>query len=422
MDSVVEKNYNQRLKRFHDAVALKEPDRVPILTPGTNTYDTLDAGYTMADTLYDYGKAKDAIRQFLTRYEPDSGYVLGTGLEGLGPMLEKSQCKTVTWAGMPGNLIDDKSVHQFLEFELLEENELTELIQNRGEFCMTKFLPRVFGLMEPMKHFDLRSCLRMTLTTAALEPISAAYGHPDVQNMVKELAELNEMFGNYYAEVGAFVGEVEEMGFPVMSGGPTFGAYDFYSDYLRGTILASMDLYDNPNKVEAFLEDFSDMQVAEIKKNPPLPGRIKFMPMHKAMDGFMSEEHYARFYWPYQMKLINAWIEAGAIPYVYTEAKYNSRIKFLKDLPKGKTIVHFEEIDMKMAKQELKDVACVSGVFPAMILSTGTKQEVIDEAKRVMDAFAPGGGYIFDFDGGIYEHKRENMEALFETIKTYGKY
>ena len=422
MEYTTEQLYQQRLQRFHDAVALKEPDRVPILTPGTNTFDTLDAGYTMAETIYDYNKAMDAIRQFLTRYEPDSGYVLGTGLEGLGPMLEKAHCKTVTWAGMPGHLIDDRSVHQFLEFELLEDGELAELSRDLGNFVATKFLPRVFGLMEPMAHFDFKSSLRHSLTTGALEPLAAAAALPDVRKMMDELAELQEMFGRYYAQVGAFAAEVEGMGFPIMTGPPTFGAFDFYSDYLRGTILASMDLYDEPELVEDFLKLFSDMQVEEIRKNPPQPGRIKFMPMHKAMDGFMSAEHFARFYWPYQMKLINAWVEAGAIPYVYTESSYNTRMEFLRQLPPGKTIVHFESIDMELAKRELKDIACVSGVFPAQLLTTGTKQQVVDEAKRIMDIFAPGGGYIFDFDGGLYDHKRENMEALFDTIKTYGKY
>jgi len=417
-----EQKYNERLKRIHDAVALKEPDRVPILTPGTNTFDTWDAGYTMAEVLYDYNKAQDAIKKFLTKYEPDSGYVVGTGLEGIGPMLEKSKCKTISWAGMPGNAIDKHGIHQFQEFELLDDDELVELNRNLGEFVATKFLPRVFGLMEPMQKFDFKASLRHTMTTGALEPFSASVADPEVQNMFKELVELNTMFNDYYAQVGAFAGEVEKMGFPIMTGAPTFGAFDFYSDYLRGTILASMDIYDSYDELEAFLKDFSDLQIEQIKKNPPTPGRINFMPMHKAMDGFMSDEHYEKIYWPYQRKLIDAWIEAGSIPYVYTEAKYNSRMRFLKDLPKGKCIVHFEQIDMENAKRELKDVACVSGVYEAGLLTTGTKQQVIDEAKRVMDVFAPGGGYIFDFDGGMYNHKRENVEALFETIKTYGKY
>lgn len=414
--------YDEREKRFHDAVALKEPDRVPILTPGTNTYDTIDAGYTMAEVLYDYGKAKDAIRKFLTRYEPDSGYVVGTGLEGTGPMLEKAKCKTVSWAGMPGSSIDENSVHQFMEFEVVKTDELRELSKNLGEFSATKFLPRVFGLMEPMQHFNFTSTMQYTLTTAGIMPLSAAFSKPDVQNMIKELIELEGMFSKYFGEVGAFAGEVEGMGFPLMAGAPTFGAFDFYSDYLRGTMLASTDIYDDEDYVKAFLRDFSDLQIAEIKKNPPAPGRIAFMPMHKGMDGFLSDEHYSRFYWPYQMRLINAWIEAGAIPYVYTEGKYDSRIKHLKELPKGKTIVHFEDVDIVNAKKELKDVACISGVFPAQLLTYGTKQQVIDEAKRLMDICAPGGGYIFDFDGGIYNHKRENMEELFDTIKTYGKY
>jgi uroporphyrinogen-III decarboxylase len=97
-------------------------------------------------------------------------------------------------------------------------------------------------------------------------------------------------------------------------------------------------------------------------------------------------------------------------------------MKYLKDLPKGKTVVHFEYIDIVNAKKELKDVACISGVYSAQLLTYGTKQQVIDEAKRLMDICAPGGGYIFDFDGGIYDCKRENLEALYDTIKTYGKY
>lgn len=332
--------YKDRLKRFHDAVSLKEPDRVPIITPGTSIFDTLDAGYTMAEVLYDYEKAKDAIRQFLTRYEPDSGYLCGTGLEGTGPMLEKSQCKCVRWAGMPGNIVDDNGVHQFIEFELVKDEEIKELSRNLGEFSAVKFLPRAFGLLEPMQHFDLTGTMQATLGKAGYQPLGVA-----------------------------FAGEVEEMGFPIMTGPPTFSAFDFYSDYLRGTLLASTDLYDYEEELSAFLSDLCDLQIEEIKKNPPQEGRIKFMPMHK-----------------------------------------------------GKTIVHFEEIDIVNAKKELKDVACISGVYPAQLLNYGTKQQVVDEAKRLLDICAPGGGYIFDFDGGLYESKRENVEALFDTIKTYGKY
>lgn len=412
--------HQQRLQRVQDAAALREPDRVPIIVPGTNVYANLDAGYTMAEAIYDHQKAMDAIRKYLIRYEPDSGYVSGTGFEGTGAMLEKSDTRCIRWAGMPGDVIDKNSVHQFIEYSVIEDDEFREVIHNIGQFSATKYLPRIFGLLKPMEKFDLTGTLQPF--AVGYQPLGAAFADPDVQHMIKELVELDGMWKKYYGEIGELVAEVEAMGFPVMPGAPTFSPFDFYSDYLRGTILASMDLYDRPEDVDAFTRDHCDRLLAGIKKNPPPASRLTFMPMHKGVDGFMSDEHYAKHYWPRLLELVNAWIDVGAIPYVYTEGKYDSRIPFLKELPKGKCVVHFEEVDIVNAKKELGDIACLSGVYPAQLLTDGTKQQVVDEAKRLMDILCPGGGYIFDFDGGIYEHKRENMEALYDTIKTYGKY
>ena len=55
--------YQQRLKRVQDAVALKEPDRIPCF-PMTGTFPFLYAGYTMAEVMYDLEKAKNAIRKY----------------------------------------------------------------------------------------------------------------------------------------------------------------------------------------------------------------------------------------------------------------------------------------------------------------------------------------------------------------------
>ncbi len=156
MNEHAKKLYDERLKRFHDAVALKEPDRVPIIVPSTMTFDSIDAGYTMADTIYDYEKYKDAVRKFLTHYEPDSGYLFGTNLEGYGRVLDIAQPKTILWAGMPNREFDPKGVHQFLEFELLNTDELPELSNNLGEFVATKFLPRAFGVFEPMQNINFK--------------------------------------------------------------------------------------------------------------------------------------------------------------------------------------------------------------------------------------------------------------------------
>ena len=70
-------------------------------------------------------------------------------------------------------------------------------------------------------------------------------------------------------------------------------------------------------------------------------GNIGMIWMHKGMDGFLSDEHYERFYWRPFMRVIDAIIESGMIPYLFTEGKYSTRYEFLKQLPRGKCMVHF---------------------------------------------------------------------------------
>jgi hypothetical protein len=142
------------MKRIHDAVELKTPDRVPFIDPMENMFAYFDKGVSMADVLYDVNKAKEAIKSYINEFEPDTGHGLSALLEGQGPMLEKSQCKMWRWAGMPGKAIPDDSIHQFIEYPLLEEAEFDELLKSRGTFGMQKMLPRAWGIMEGAKHFN----------------------------------------------------------------------------------------------------------------------------------------------------------------------------------------------------------------------------------------------------------------------------
>ncbi|OVE81734.1 hypothetical protein BVY04_02620 [bacterium M21] len=54
---------------------------------------------------------------------------------------------------------------------------------------------------------------------------------------------------------------------------------------------------------------------------------------------------------------------------------------------------------------------------------TASKQEAVDEAKRRIDAFAPGGGYIFAPSNHFMQDvPLENFYAIYETAQEYGKY
>ncbi|MFW6370700.1 MAG: uroporphyrinogen decarboxylase family protein, partial [Bacteroidota bacterium] len=63
------------------------------------------------------------------------------------------------------------------------------------------------------------------------------------------------------------------------------------------------------------------------------------------------------------------------------------------------------------------------GVETQNILPNGTPQQVADDVKRNIDALAPGGGFVFNTIHNIQaEVPPENILAMWETLKEYGKY
>ena len=101
---------------------------------------------------------------------------------------------------------------------------------------------------------------------------------------------------------------------------------------------------------------------------------------------------YAEFYWPYLQQWILRLIDAGVVPVVFCEGTYTKRLKYLQDVPKGKVIYYFENVDMKEAKRVLGGTACIMGGFPLNLVSQGKPEAIRDKVKEYMDIMAPGGG------------------------------
>jgi uroporphyrinogen decarboxylase len=63
------------------------------------------------------------------------------------------------------------------------------------------------------------------------------------------------------------------------------------------------------------------------------------------------------------------------------------------------------------------------GADTQIILPTGTRQQVVDHVKRNIDAFAPGGGFVFSSVHNIQPDVRpENFMTAWETFQEYCKY
>lgn len=410
--------YDAKLKRINDAIALREPDRVPI-TPSAGLYPIYRAGYTVAEVIYDTSLEKmgKAVKQYLREYDPDIGVAAGGVYAGEGPAMELMQPKNMRWAGMPGNIIDDNSLQQYIEFPTLLDDEFEEFFSDRTGWKLRKSLFRTSGLLEPL------STLEPTTFMGSARQIAAQFSTPAFREMIEKLWKVDELYKDYQQRANALHREVEDMGYPLITGAMAEVPFDAYSDNYRGTLLSLSDLYINTEYVEKFIEEQFERTIAQIRASKGVnPGKHVFMPLHKGMDGFMGDEQYRNYYWRHLQKIIEEIIDSGHVPHIYTEGKYNSRLDCLAEVPKGKVFYHFEEVDMAEAKKKLGDVACIAGGFRATLLEWGTKQEVIDECKRLLDICAPGGGFVFETSCGLGNCKPENVEAMFDTVREYGSY
>ena len=407
--------FDAKWKRIRDAVALKEPDMVPI-TPSPAIYPYLHAGYTVAEIIYDetMEKASSAMFKYLNDFDPDNGTTLGNYVAE-GRLMELQSPTNMAWSGMPGNPIGDNSIQQYIEFPILLDDEFDEFFDNYITWRVHKELPRNSNLLKPLENF------RLGRGTAGL---AAAVSTPEMREMIKKLWEINDGYKVLNAKQAAFNKQMEDMGYPIIRAGMGAGVpFDGYSDFLRGTLLSLADLYTNPEEVRRYIDATFEQTIAAIKGSKGRDdGKLVFMALHKGMDGFMSDEHYREYYWSHLQKIIEAIIEVGKIPYIFTEGKYNSRLDCLAEVPVGKVFYHFEEVDMALAKSKLGKIACIGGGFSPYLLNYCSKQEVIDECKRLLDICAPGGGFVFETAYGMDYAKDENVEAMFDTVRTYGKY
>jgi len=78
----------------------------------------------------------------------------------------------------------------------------------------------------------------------------------------------------------------------------------------------------------------------------------------------------------------------------------------------------------KLKKEFGKDMVFWGGGIDSQgILPFGTPEQVREEVKRRVDDLAPGGGFIFNTSHNIQNFvPPQNLVAMYETVKKYGKY
>jgi len=407
--------YKASITRIKDAVQLKKtPDRVP-LTLLPSMFPIIDAGLTIQEAMYDYDKTVAAFRKFILEYKPDMH--IGIAQVGPGKFFEILDYKLYSW---PGHGVAPEYSFQCHEGEYMKAEEYDLLITDPSFYFRNFYLPRVFGALEGFQMLPPFTGI-LEIYGVALNFIP--FGLPPVQATYKALFEAGAEAMQWATAILGLNGELTTLGFPNILGGFTKAPFDTIGDTLRGTRGIMMDMYRQPDKLlkamEALVPIMISMGIGAMQQsgNPQI-----FIPLHKGADGFLSDEQFKKFYWPTLKQVILGLIEGGCIPWPALEGHWDSRLKVIQDIPKGKTMWMVDQSDMAKVKETLGKNACIIGNVSSSMLRLATPDEVKAYCKKLIDTAGKGGGFIMGNGAFFDEAKPENVRAMVDFTKEYGVY
>ena len=415
MSPTPEDLFAQREKRFNDIVALKKPDRVPVMPLYVHNFATRIKGISNRDAGHDHmarwQSTKEATVRFGWNFAPTNDVLASDLFEAIGN-------RQLLWAG--GGL-GDNAPHQWVEREYMKADEYDEFLVDPNAFTLTKILPRMGSNLEglgqiplpPLYWFSNSYYFQVAATMMALPPLKK------VLESLLAAAEAAEKHGQANA---TYVQDMTALGYPQTWAAAIIPAFDVVSDTFRSLRGSTLDMFRQPDKLLAAIDVMQEATIGLAMMAYAATGVPRqFIPMHKGAGGFMSDEQFEKFYWPSFKGLVEALIAKGITPMPLFEGNYTPRLKYLAELPPGTVAAHFDRVDRKKFKEICGDTMCFWGNVPNSLLATGTPQQVKDDVKELIDLFGDRGALIIDGPGGIPDDaKLENVEALIEAVEEHG--
>jgi len=407
--------YGERSQRIADAMALRQPDRVPLIY-NSQFWHAAYAGISFRQAMYDYEALAVAIRKVVLDFEPDA-YVSPFPGVAVGPVLDQIGYRALEW---PGHGVPDDRPYQYLDREYMTADEYDFFIADPNWYIFTRYLPRVSEAYAPLA--KLPNLAGSTFVRLAMQ--TRKFGDPEMAAALHRLIAAGQEAQRATDSAVALQVELAALGFPLGRHASSSCPYDYFADYLRGSKGAMLDLRRRGDKLLAAMEKVIPLLLSEAMAAADRNGgKIVFFPLHWGLDGFMSLEHFKIFYWPPLRQMMLSLSARGYIPMVFWEGNCISRLETIANIPPGTCVYCFEHTNMFKAKEVLGSVTCLRGNVPPSLLTLGSPEEVREYCRKLIDVVGKGGGFLLDGATGIPDEARpENVRAMYETAKTYGRY
>ncbi len=409
----VEQLYAEREKRTNEAIDLKVPDRIPL---SLNADPCQFTDIKQSAAYYDPVAYKNAVRYTTIALEPD---LCNAGLPNSGAAWEALGVTNRLWPG--GNLPDDYE-YQYIEKEFLKADEYDMFFADPTDFMIRRFFPRMYTALEPLANLP-----PLGLTMNGFEGLTSMLVSPEFMQAAKAIEKAGLETKNFRETIGNSYEDLAYLGFPPFFGllgasGIGGAPFDTVSSFLRGMQGSMLDMFRRPEKLLKLCDMILDTRIAQAKA-PGLDkhgNRIRVgMPLWRGDKSFMSKEQFEKFYWPGLKRALQAVINLGCVPIPFFEAEFAERLERLLELPKGKVVASIEYVDLKNAREILKNHHClfVRGPFS---LQKATCRQVVDCYKDMFDRYGKGGGIIFNIripDSATLEETRGMLTEIREYIR-----
>jgi hypothetical protein len=406
----------EREQRMMDCIHLKPTDRVPVGCE-LGFFMAKHSGIPTSAAYYDFDGWMDACRKALEDFQPDMvfmrGFTPGKALEYLDP-------KIMLW---PGHGTDpDCGEMQTIEIDSLGDDEYELFMKSPADFMLRQHLPRLYGGLKVLEKLpELNNTL--WIEPWAAEGLAMFVTEPEVQAGLQGLLDAGNEMRRWLPRMREFEQLMVDHGIPPGAQGGVLPPFDMVSHSIRGMKGTMLDMFRQPDKLLELCEYLLERALERPTPPPNEYGNIRmFMTNTRGSDNFMSNQQFERFYWPHCKKLLLTLIERGMTPCMFFEGNFDQKLEYLLELPKGSILVRLDRTDIFKAKEVLRDHLCIEGNVPVSLLQMGTVQEVKDYCKKVIDAVGEDGGYILSPRSSTHHVKPENLKAMIEYTKEYGRY
>ena len=402
-----------REHRIAQAVALKEPDKVPFM-PFVNSFYAYH--YNMCTTkewMTDPTCMIPVMEKYLKDYNPD--LVWSPINFPIAPM-ETLGSEQSRWPGEYWNL-PDNTTYQYIDKSFLDEDDYETFFKDPTLFILQKVLPKKY------KNLSAMSMLNPYAICGQCVLNFTPFGLPETQEMLQTLLKAGQETLDYMKKAIPVEMGIMKAGYPLYGSSTLIIPFDDFADNVRGLMELCMDITTDPEMVDEAVSRWGDVTIpAAIESAKAAHQKYIFFPLHCGVDNFMSVKNYEEHYWPCLKRCIDAAVAADLTPIIFCEGKYNTRLDIIKNVEPGKVIYIFEDVDWAEAKKKLGDSACIAGGMNTHTLMNGTPADVEEETKRMLDILAPGGGFIASNSIALDFVSPENMHAWRNALEKYGRY